>query len=126
MRKNGHLAEEIRMKIRLRIKEEAERENARIRVYLPVPLEYEQIRNVRLTAVRIGGQPAKAEEYTLAPPDSEQRTVCMETVHRRGQEYEIQFSFENHMKYVDLSTSKALELAAGGEWEMGLGIHDPL
>ena len=125
MRKNGHLAEEIRMKIRLRIKEEAERENARIRVYLPVPLEYEQIRNVRLTAVRIGGQPAKAEEYTLAPPDSEQRTVCMETVHRRGQEYEIQFSFENHMKYVDLSTSKALELAAGGEWEMGLGIHDP-
>lgn len=112
MKRGGGAAREFQMKIRLKIREEAERDNARIRVYLPLPLEYAQVRNVRLSDVLIGGRTAGAEEYTVSAPDSEQRTVCIETIHQPGQTYETEFAFETHMKYVDLSTPRALELAA--------------
>ena len=111
MKQNGGQAWRYRMKITITFKREAERENVPVRVYLPLPLEYEQIKEVKLLAVRIGGREARPEEYQSAPPRQGQRTVCIETPHHGGQEYEIEFSFENHETYLDLGASEAVDLA---------------
>lgn len=60
----------------LGIQEEAEREGEDIKVYLPLPIEYAQIKNVKIHSVRIGEREAEKQEYTIARADAFQRTIC--------------------------------------------------
>ena len=48
------------------ILEEAERDGEDIKVYLPLPIEYAQVKNVKIHSVRIGEREAEAQEYTIA------------------------------------------------------------
>ena len=52
----------------LGILEEAERDGEDIKVYLPLPIEYAQVKNVKIHSVRIGEREAEAQEYTIARP----------------------------------------------------------
>ena len=87
----------------LGILEEAERDGEDIKVYLPLPIEYAQVKNVKIHSVRIGEREAEAQEYTIARPDAFQRTICFHTKHRKGQKYSVEFSFENREAYKDFS-----------------------
>ena len=87
----------------LGILEEAERDGEDIKVYLPLPIEYAQVKNVKIHSVRIGEREAEAQEYTIARPDAFQRTICFHTKHRKGQKYLVEFSFENREAYKDFS-----------------------
>jgi hypothetical protein len=74
----------------LGILEEAERDGEDIKVYLPLPIEYAQVKNVKIHSVRIGEREAEAQEYTIARPDAFQRTICFHTKHRKGQKYSVE------------------------------------
>ena len=118
MKAEGGQAWRFHMKITIALKGQGERDGAPVRVWLPLPVEYAQIKNVRLLAVRIGGREADPAEYKVAPPESAQRTVCIEAVHRVGQTYQIEFAFENHGTYVDLDAEEAIAAAGEAVWKM--------
>ncbi len=113
MKEKGGLGYRFRIRSTMKIAPRAEREGEEIKVYLPLPIEYAQVRNVKIYGVYIGGRKAEESEYTLAPAHAAQRTVCIRAVHHCGQEYAVEFSFENHAPYVDLSLGEGLEAAAG-------------
>ncbi len=87
----------------LGILEGAERDGEDIKVYLPLPIEYAQVKNVKIHSVRIGEREAEKQEYTIARADAFQRTICFHTKHRKGQKYSVEFSFENQEAYLDFS-----------------------
>lgn len=103
MKSRGGASYRIHLKTTLRLEETAERPGERIKIYLPIPVEYAQVKNFRLLAVTIegkeGSRPAREDEYTVADAAYPQRTVCFHTVHQPGQAYSIEFSYETHMKY---------------------------
>lgn len=111
----------------LGIQEEAEREGEDIKVYLPLPIEYAQIKNVKIHSVRIGEREAEKQEYTIARADAFQRTICFHTKHRKGQKYSVEFSFENREAYLDFS-HVGLEYSEekhGGEKQGANGLAEP-
>lgn len=112
MRERGGLGCRFRIRSTMTIAPRAEREGEPVRVYLPLPIEYAQVENVQVHGVYIGGREAGEAEYTIASAQAAQRTVCIRTAHHIGQDYAVEFSFENHAPYVDLSHGQALEQAA--------------
>lgn len=103
MKDQGGAARRFCIRGTLGILEEAEREGEDIKVYLPLPIEYAQVKNVNIRSVRIGDREAEQQEYTIARADAFQRTICFHTKHRRGQKYSVEFSFENREAYLDFS-----------------------
>lgn len=131
MRENGGMACAYRIRSTMTVRPEAEREGEEIHVYLPLPIEYSQISNVKVEGVYIGERAAQPEEYEMAGSLAEQRTVCIRAKHRTGQTYAVEFSFENHAPFVDLShggaldaAAKAAELAAGGNEALPEDVRD--
>lgn len=112
MRERGGLGCRFKIRSTMTIAPRAEREGEMIRVYLPLPIEYAQVKRVEVLGVYIGGREAAEPEYTIASAQAAQRTVCIYTAHHVGQDYAVEFSFENHAPYVDLSRGQALERAA--------------
>lgn len=102
MKKSGGLAYRIRIKASLKVNEESETPGKKIRVHLPLPVEYAQVRNFKLLS-------CSAEDYFVAPPQTPQRTVCIETEYKLGQEFYVEYEFENHMKYNALNPDEVLE-----------------
>ncbi|MGN0373060.1 MAG: transglutaminase-like domain-containing protein [Enterocloster sp.] len=102
MKAKGSLAYHFRIRSSIRIKPEAERIGETIKVHLPVPLEYAQVKNFKLLRVSDGFQ-------MIASPDYPQRTVYFETKLSAGQEFTVEYEFENHMNYVDPSPEKVLD-----------------
>ena len=125
MKTKGGMACRYHMKSTLRLEKEAERDGAEIRVYLPIPVEYAQVKNFKLLSVTIETEGVKREaepgEYTVSAPDYPQRTVCFHTVHHTGQTYSIEFSYENHMRYVEPKEEEVLD----GQPSMYLGEQLP-
>lgn len=113
MKERGSLAWRFRLRSTLRLKEKAERPGEEIRVYLPVPVEYAQVKDFRLISVSIGGpdgeRPAGRGEYTLAPADYPQRTVCFHTRHQKGQTYSIEYAYETHMRYTEPKAAEVFD-----------------
>ena len=103
MKAQKSLGYRFRIRGTLSIKEESKKDEGAIRVYLPLPIEYSQITNTVVHRVLIGDREAREDEYTIGPADAPQRTICFHTVHRPGQKYTVEYSFENHMTYRDLS-----------------------
>ncbi len=117
MKVQGGMACRFHVKSTLRIQKEAERENEAVKVYLPVPVEYAQVKNFRLLSVKIGsasdGQEtwrnANPEEYTLSDAQYPQRTLRFHTIHHVGQTYSVEYSYETHMNYVDPKAEAVLD-----------------
>lgn len=97
----------MRIRASLKVEKEAERAGERIRVHLPVPVEQGQARHVRLLGT-------SQEPMQTAPSDYPQRTVCMETKLEPGQEFWVEYEFENHTRYVELGQQEK-EAGVGAE-----------
>lgn len=95
MKEEGGLSYYYKIKSTLRIKKEAVRPGERVRVYLPIPIEYAQVKNVKLLGTSM-------EPFEVAPALWPQRTVCFETTAEAGAEFSVLYEFENHMSYVEL------------------------
>lgn len=121
MKEKGGLGCAFRIRSTMEIRPEAERPGERLRVYLALPIEYSQISDVRVEGVYIGDRKAEPEEYRVAGPLEAQRTVCICAEHKKGQRYAVEFSFENHAPYMDLSLGEALRRAAAGVCPLGAG-----
>lgn len=102
MKEKGGLAFRMRIRASLKMEKEAERAGERIRVHLPVPVEQGQARHVRLLGT-------SQEPVQTAPSDYPQRTVCMETKLEPGQEFWVEYEFENHTRYVELGRQEKEE-----------------
>lgn len=114
MKSQGSVSYRIHLKSTLELAETAERPGEKIKVYLPIPVEYAQVRNFRLLEVAVQGKegcrPAREDEYTVADPEYPQRTVCIHTAHQPGQTYSIEFSYETHMKYQILEADRVSDV----------------
>lgn len=127
MEAEGGQTRRIHMKITIHLKPETERDGSNIRVYLPIPVEYAQVENFKLLAVRAGERELAPSEYYVASSTQVHRTVCLELIHKAGQTYEVEFSFENHAVYMDLNSPEAIKKAASREMaeKCPEGIDDP-
>ncbi len=95
MKEKGGLAYRFRIRTSLKVKADAERIGNPIRVYLPIPVEKGQVKAFKLLGTSIGPS-------HIAPPGYPQRTVCMETELKQGEEFWAEYTFEDHIRYVDL------------------------
>lgn len=102
MKEQGTMAYYFHIRSTLSVRPEWERPGERIRVHLPVPVEYAQVKDFRLLA-------ASDSMKSCAPPDYPQRTVYFEDTMAAGKKFMVEFSFENHMSYVEPKPEKALE-----------------
>ena len=104
MKEKGGLAYRFHIRASLKVKESTKRAGERIRVHLPVPVEKDQVRNFTLLGTSL-------PTYQIAPPDHPQRTVYMETeLKAGGEEFWVEYTFEDHIRYVDLGKERAAAL----------------
>lgn len=94
MKEKGGLAYRMHIRSSLQVEKEAERPGEFIRVHLPLPTEQEQVKNFKLLAASVKGDPA--------PFGAPQRTLCMETKLEPDQEFWVEYEFENHTRYVEI------------------------
>ena len=102
MKAEGGLAYRMHVRTSLRVEKEAERIGSLIRVHLPVPVEQGQVKHFRLLGTSM-------EPVRTAPAYAPQRTVCMETRLEPGQEFWVEYEFENHTGYTRLEPGAAEE-----------------
>ena len=103
MKRNGGAARRWHMRHTLRVKPEWERPGEMIRVDLPLPVEYDCVKNFRL--LDCGPVPG-----VVASPTAAQRTITFEKALSPGDVFFAEYSFEIHMRCHALDP----ELARGG------------
>lgn len=120
MKEQGGLSYYFKIRSTLRIKKEAIRAGEQVRVYLPIPVEYMQVKNFKLLHTSM-------EPYDTAPAQWPQRTVCFETEVEENQEFSVEYEFENHMKYVELNPREVsnIQLFKGRDFSGWLGEQLP-
>lgn len=89
----------IHIKTGLKLKDEYARNGETIRVYLPIPQGAQQIKNVNI--LHTSHKP-KAISHENHP----QRTVCFEEIVKGEDEFTVEYSYESHIKYKDLSADR--------------------
>lgn len=113
MKAQKGIALRFHVKSTMHLQKEAERDGERIKVYLPLPVEYAQVKNFKLLAVYMEKdgvrRDAEQDEYTVSDPHYPQRTLCFHTVHHTGQTYSIEFTYENHMAYTEAKAEEILD-----------------
>lgn len=100
MKEKGGLAYRMHIRACLRVEEEAKRPGALIRVHLPLPVETEQARTVKVLKTSL-------EPAFTAPPNHPQRTLFMETRLEPGQEFWVEYVLESHAGYVGVGEDGA-------------------
>ena len=108
MKEKGGLAYYFRIKSTLRIRDEAFEPGSTVRVYLPIPLEYAQVRNFKLLGTSM-------EPLKTAPPQWPQRTVCFEAELKENSIFSIEYEFENHTPYIELDENRVTGEADPGK-----------
>lgn len=89
----------IHLRHSIKIKKEAEEVGNKIRIYLPLPQNADQISQIKI--LNISPEPLKIADETYG-----QRTVCFEKPLESGDTFTVEFSYENHAKYVALDPQK--------------------
>lgn len=102
MKESGGLAYYFHIRTTMKLREDVVEQGKKVRVYLPIPLEYSQVRNFRILYTSM-------EPFCTAPPLWPQRTVCFEAEAGKDNSFSIEYEFENHMSYTALD-----EPCAGG------------
>lgn len=108
MEQNGGAARRWRVRHTLKIKPEWTRPGEPVRVDLPLPVEYDCVRNFQLIAS--GPVPGR-----VADPLAAQRTITFEKKLDPGDVFFAEYSFEIHMRYPDLDPARALGGLPTGE-----------
>ena len=100
MRTEGGAARRWHMRHAIKIKPEFVQEGAEILVHIPLPVEYDYVRNFRL----INAGPGKGY---VAAPDAAQRTISFRKPLARDDEFFAEYEFETHMPYPVLNPALA-------------------
>ena len=92
MKENGSATCRIHMRTTMQIKEGAVAEGETLRVHLPIPKEYAQVKNFTLLKTL-------PEATLVGKPDYEHRTVYFETPYKKGQDFLVEYIFDNCSVY---------------------------
>nr|WP_312576903.1 transglutaminase-like domain-containing protein [Sedimentibacter sp.] len=101
MKANGGVSCFIHLRTSIKIKEEYADIGKNIKVHLPLPIEYRQVKNVNIL---------KTDATHVASPVYPQRTAFFEGTLQENQEFSVEYTYENHMKYMDLDPNKVSEI----------------
>ena len=99
LKRKGALTYRHHIRTTLTISSEAERIGDNVRVYLPIPAASAQIENFKLLAT-------SPQPRLICPPEYPVRTVCFETLLEKGQEFSVEYEFENHAHYRELKPAE--------------------
>lgn len=100
MKEKGSRKVRTQIKGSIKVKKEFERVGEKVKVYLPVPQACQQLSEIKIIST-------SPEASFIAPEDTEQRTVCFETVLEEDQEFSVEYSYVNEMNYVELDPEQA-------------------
>ncbi len=100
MKEKGGLAYRMRVRVCLKMDKGAGDTGKLVKVHLPVPVEQGQMKHVKLLETSV-------EPVCVAPADYPQRTVYMEAVPQREQEFWVEYELENHTGYEARNSSFA-------------------
>lgn len=103
MRQQGGMGVHFHVRAELRLSEKVQRPGEKIRVDLPLPVEYEQVHNIRLLSVEPKGEAVK---ILVGKGQDLHRTVCLETVYRKDMCFAVEYSFDNITPYVTLDAAR--------------------
>lgn len=90
---NGEKKYLIHIKTGIKLKKEAARVGETISVYLPVPKDARQIKNIKIIKT-------SPEAKFISPEDCPQRTAYFEKQVTGEDVFTVEYSYENHVKYV--------------------------
>lgn len=102
MKANGSVSYFIHMKNSIRIKEEYARLGEVIKVHLPIPKDCQQLSNIKI----IKTSPLSK---IVASPSFSQRTAYFEEILKQNDEFSVEYSYENHVQYIELDAKKVSE-----------------
>ncbi len=100
MKKKGSLSYHIRIRSTLTVQPDSVREGAPITVHLPIPSAGAQAKKIRILSV-------SPEPFLVAPDDAPQRTVCFREALKPGQEFTVEYEYDNSVDYADPKPEKA-------------------
>lgn len=93
----------IQVKAGIKLKGEKARIGETVRVHLPIPQSAKQIKNIKIINT-------SHEPKVIAPEKYPQRTICFEEKVTGEEVFSVEYSYENHMKYVYLDPKMASEV----------------
>lgn len=96
---NGSKSYFIHIKAAVKIKKEAQKLNEIIKVYIPIPSACLQIKNIKILSTIPAASFIAEETYP-------QRTVYFEKALEENDEFSVEYSYENHVKYTKLEADK--------------------
>lgn len=94
MKRDGKAAYRFKVRASIQLKGDLANTGGLARVYLPVPNVGSQISNVEVTATSDG-------LVKISAPDALQRTAYFEVVPEEGKECFVEYTYENHMTYIE-------------------------
>lgn len=99
MKRNGSKAYYIRIKTTIKIKEEAAEPGKNINVYIPIPAKCQQVKNIHILSTSPKAKLISDENFP-------QRTAFFNEVLGNNREFTAEYSYENHVRYVDPDPKK--------------------
>ena len=92
----------MRFTVRHELKITNPRRDEKVRVWLPIPKEYAQCRNVRITAL-------SHEDGVISPDTAPQRTVYFEAPAQADKPFFVEYTFETHNPYIEPKAEDVLD-----------------
>ena len=94
MKEKGELKCRIHVRSSIWIDPSYEKEGKTVRVWLPIPKEYAQVEDLKIISM--------SHEGKINDNDVDQRCIYFEKTYEPGDRFTVEYSFINHMKYVQL------------------------
>lgn len=101
----GDMKAHIHIRHELKLKDEMVEEGRKIRVYLPVPLQRQQITNLKINSIT--PQPLRMPQEEDVQP-----AAYFEAAAEKGQVFYVEYEFDNVTRYTDLSLADFDAVAA--------------
>ncbi len=100
-KENGSSSYFIHLKASLKLKDETVRKGEKVKVHLPLPINCQQSDIKIIKTI--------PEAKYIADEDYPSRTACFETVPEDNQEFSVEYSYKNYLKYNDPDPLKVSE-----------------
>jgi transglutaminase-like putative cysteine protease len=92
----------IHLKTGIKFKKGKGRLNETVRVHLPIPQKARQIKNIKILNT------SHIPKF-ISPETYPQRTIYFEEKLKEEESFTVEYSYENHVKYIDLDYNKVLD-----------------
>jgi hypothetical protein len=100
MKKKGSLSYHIRIRSVLTVDPDSVREGEPITVHLPLPVAGAQAKNIKILSTSL-------EPFSIGSENDPQRTVCFRETLKAGQEFAVEYEYDNCMNYADPKPEEA-------------------